>query len=61
MTRCPEHIAVGRSYARCHKHPGHRSPHHAAGRTWHDSTKASGCESESLATATALSNRLGDS
>jgi hypothetical protein len=35
--RCPEVIAAGLGYARCHKLPGHRGPHHAAGRTWHDS------------------------
>lgn len=35
--RCPEVIAAGVGYSHCHKHPGHRGPHHAAGRTWHDS------------------------
>jgi hypothetical protein len=32
--RCPEHIAAGNGFARCHRPPGHRPPCHAAGRTW---------------------------
>ena len=32
--RCPEHIAAGLGFARCHRPPGHPPPCHAAGRTW---------------------------
>jgi hypothetical protein len=32
--RCPERIAAGLGYARCHRPPGHRGRCHAAGRSW---------------------------
>jgi hypothetical protein len=35
--RCPERIAAGRGYARCHRPPGHPPPCHAAARSWYSS------------------------
>jgi hypothetical protein len=35
IPRCPEHVAAGLGYARCHRPPGHPPPCHAAGRTWY--------------------------
>jgi hypothetical protein len=33
--RCPETIRAGKTFARCHRPPGHKPPCHAAGCTWH--------------------------
>lgn len=32
--RCPERLAVGSRYGRCHRRPGHKPPCHTTGFTW---------------------------